>query len=79
MARGGEQPRTGEAPAIAVTRIDVSSTQIRERVRRGEPIRYLVPDAVARIIVEHELYGLEADTGRVGPAAAVPNRPGSVG
>ena len=31
-------------------RIDVSSTDIRRRVREGRPIRYLVPDDVARII-----------------------------
>ena len=31
-------------------RIDVSSSQIRRRVRDGRPIRYLVPDDVARVI-----------------------------
>ena len=31
-------------------RIDVSSSQIRRRVRDGLPIRYLVPDDVARVI-----------------------------
>jgi nicotinate-nucleotide adenylyltransferase len=31
-------------------RIDVSSSQIRRRVREGRPIRYLVPDDVARVI-----------------------------
>jgi nicotinate-nucleotide adenylyltransferase len=36
--------------------IDVSSSLLRERVRRGEPIRYLVSPAVAEMIVELGLY-----------------------
>ena len=36
--------------------LDVSSTDIRDRVTRGEPIRYLVPDQVAEYISTHELY-----------------------
>ena len=31
-------------------RIDVSSSSIRRRVREGRPIRYWVPDEVARLI-----------------------------
>ena len=37
--------------------ISISSSAIRERARTGEPIRYLVPDAVAGYIREHGLYG----------------------
>jgi len=37
-------------------RIDVSSSQVRERVATGRPIRYLVPDAVAEAIAEHGWY-----------------------
>jgi nicotinate-nucleotide adenylyltransferase len=37
-------------------RIDVSSTLVRHRAGRGQPIRYLVPDAVAEYIVERRLY-----------------------
>lgn len=40
-----------EAPLI-----DVSATEIRRRVRAGEPIDELVPPAVARYIEEHCLY-----------------------
>jgi len=47
--------------AIAARRFDmpligVSATDIRRRVREGRSIRYLVPDAVQRIIQERRLY-----------------------
>ena len=38
-------------------RIDVSSTLLRRRIAAGEPIRYLVPDAVAEYIARERLYG----------------------
>ena len=38
-------------------RIGISSTMLRRRVRSGEPIKYLVPDAVASYIDEHRIYG----------------------
>jgi nicotinate-nucleotide adenylyltransferase len=37
-------------------RIDVSSSDVRRRVVAGRPIRYLVPDAVAAYIRDHDLY-----------------------
>jgi nicotinate-nucleotide adenylyltransferase len=56
--------RAGEAPPamppgttfITVPSIGISSTAIRERVRRGLTIRYWVPDAVAAWIAERGLY-----------------------
>ncbi len=51
---------TGAVPAgiecIAVPAIEISATAIRERVRRGQSIRYWVPDAVADYIATHGLY-----------------------
>jgi nicotinate-nucleotide adenylyltransferase len=52
---GAAEPASGIAQ-VAVTRIDISSTEVRERVARGLPIRYLVPDAVAEFIFERRLY-----------------------
>lgn len=37
-------------------RVDVSATEIRERVRQGRSIRGFVPDAVAAYIAAHQLY-----------------------
>ena len=48
---GGER-----AQFFSMPRIGVSSTLVRRRVRSGQPIRYLVPDAVAGYIAEHRLY-----------------------
>jgi len=49
--RGGERTQFFRMP-----RIGVSSTMIRRRVRARQPIRYLVPDAVAGYIEAHHLY-----------------------
>jgi nicotinate-nucleotide adenylyltransferase len=36
--------------------IDVSSTMVRQRVKAGQPLRYLVPDAVIELIERKRLY-----------------------
>lgn len=38
-------------------RVDVSSTAVRRGLTEGRPVRDLMPDAVARYIDEHRLYG----------------------
>jgi nicotinate-nucleotide adenylyltransferase len=49
-----------DSPAIAevitVPEINISATEVRRRVGRGEPIRYWVPDSVAEYISRHRLY-----------------------
>ena len=62
LERGGEQVLNTPAladPAILrvpTRRVDVSSTEIRDRVRRGKPIREFVTDAVAGFIAAAGLY-----------------------
>ena len=41
---------------IPVPSIDLSATQLRERVKQGRSIRYLVPDPVREYITAHGLY-----------------------
>lgn len=60
LSRGGAEEVATAADVdyetLAVTRIDVSSTDVRRRVRRGRPIRYLVPDPVEELIRREGLY-----------------------
>jgi nicotinate-nucleotide adenylyltransferase len=42
--------------AVEMPRLEVSSSLIRERVRAGKPIRYLVPGPVERLIAARGLY-----------------------
>jgi nicotinate-nucleotide adenylyltransferase len=44
------------AVAVTVTRVDVSSTEIRRRVAAGLSIRYLVPEAVRAVVEREGLY-----------------------
>jgi len=43
---------------LEVPAMSISSTDIRRRSRRGEPIWYLVPDGVVQYIAKHRLYPL---------------------
>jgi nicotinate-nucleotide adenylyltransferase len=64
LARLGVAARPGYAVQLGSDRVeffelepqDVSSTEIRGRVRRGEPLDGLVVPEVAAYIVEHDLY-----------------------
>ena len=51
----GEHVSLLEVPALAI-----SSTDCRERVARGYPVWYLVPDGVVQYIAKHGLYTKEA-------------------
>jgi nicotinate-nucleotide adenylyltransferase len=41
---------------LDVTSLDISASNIRQRVQRGESIRYLVPSSVERYLDQHQLY-----------------------
>ena len=44
------------ASFIGRREVEVSSTEIRKRIREGRPFRYLVPEPVYTYLVEHRLY-----------------------
>ena len=46
----------GQPRLLPTRRIDISSTEIRERVRQGKSIRGFVPDAVTAFIAAERLY-----------------------
>lgn len=51
--------QTDDLPKVHTVKmpgVDISATRIRERVRRGEPIDFLVPPDVALYIRQHGLY-----------------------
>jgi nicotinate-nucleotide adenylyltransferase len=49
---GGE----GRLTPFSMPRMDVSSTEVRERVAAGRPYRFLVPEGVAQLIEQGGLY-----------------------
>lgn len=59
LTRSGiEEPPTGDIvhETLAVTRVDISSTLVRQRVAAGQSVRYLVPEPVEKIIAAERLY-----------------------
>lgn len=58
LQRGSTWVETPAVPVVALEtrRIDISSTEIRQRVRAGRPIRGFVADAVADFIRSEKLY-----------------------
>jgi nicotinate-nucleotide adenylyltransferase len=61
MTRAGDfEPGLAVVPGrsieVATRRVDISSTEIRQRVKEGKSIRGFVPDAVAAYIASERLY-----------------------
>lgn len=52
----GPLPAGFRAQRLPVRRVDISATEIRERVRRGLSVQGFVPDAVAAYIAAQQLY-----------------------
>lgn len=60
LQRTGERPDLSAMPpttrVLTTRRIDVSSTEIRQRVAEGKSIRGFVPESVAELIAANGLY-----------------------
>jgi len=57
-----EHPETqGRIHYLEVPALAISSTDIRARVKRGQPIRYLLPEPVRLFIQQHGLYTAEGN------------------
>ncbi|WP_049575792.1 nicotinate-nucleotide adenylyltransferase [Streptomyces sp. SBT349] len=54
----------GGVSLVEVPALSISSTDCRERVARGDPVWYLVPDGVVRYINKRELYRNPGDPAR---------------
>lgn len=75
LARAGDADGDG-APdwphlRLPTRRVDVSSSEIRERAALGRSIRFLVPERVREAIIENRLYGIRS------PALAASDLPRS--
>jgi nicotinate-nucleotide adenylyltransferase len=63
MSRGGTFPDESQNDlnvpfrSVAVTRVDVSSSEVRRRIALGRSVRWWVPNGVLEIIREEKLYG----------------------
>lgn len=51
-----EQRFGGEILLLPFLRMSLSSTEIRERIRQGKSVRYMVPDSVLNYMEEKQLY-----------------------
>ncbi len=62
FGRPGFQPATSADPYLEyiqflrIPLLEISATEIRERLREGKSVRYMVPDAVIAYIQAHRLY-----------------------
>ncbi len=61
LQRAGSASDVGEVEGVAplrivTRRVDISSTEVRERVRTGQSIRGFVTEPVAALIARHQLY-----------------------
>ena len=55
-SRRATRPRHPNVSVMNIPALAISSTDVRERVREGRPIRYLVPEGVKSYIEKAALY-----------------------
>jgi nicotinate-nucleotide adenylyltransferase len=53
----------GRVVRVDIPALDISSTDLQRRIRAGQPVRYLTPDAVIEYIAARGLYGSTAREG----------------
>jgi nicotinate-nucleotide adenylyltransferase len=65
LAAGGAAARHratgGSLAGVAISALDISSSDIRDRIRRGQSIRYLVPEPVRRDIEASGIYAVDEE------------------
>lgn len=54
------ESRAGRVFVRPVTQLEISSTEIRQLVRAGRDPRFLMPDAVRKVILDSGCYSQEA-------------------
>ena len=79
VTRPGYHLSGDHLPSDIVTLLDVpamaiSSSAVRERVRAGRPVWYLVPDGVVQYIGKHSCTGTDRPCRSVGPARRADRR-----
>jgi nicotinate-nucleotide adenylyltransferase len=62
--------RTARIVLHPMPKLEISSTDIRRRIDAGLPVRYLIPNAVERYVVERGLYRGTGVAGRAGTSGA---------
>ena len=60
----------GRATMLEMPQFGVSSSAVRERAAAGRPLRYLVPEPVARFIEEKGIYAMSGEVEAVSEALA---------
>jgi nicotinate-nucleotide adenylyltransferase len=59
--------RTGRITLLPMPLLEISATDIRRRIAAGEPVRYLLPEAVERYARRRGLYRSDPGAARDGP------------
>jgi nicotinate-nucleotide adenylyltransferase len=63
--------RTARIALLPIPHLEISSTDIRRRIAAGEPVRYLLPEAVERYVRRRGLYRTRPPTGGGSPEGTV--------